>query len=427
MILRSTTLVILYFILPVLPGLLVADEVLSLKEAVTQALTQNPGLAASSARAQAMATLPDQAGALPDPRLKFGAMNVPTDTYELDQEPMTQLQVGISQAIPFPGKLGLKETAARHMSSSANDDVRENRQQLIARVKTMWWQLHYLDRALETITRNQELLRQFIQIAQTKYKVGKGLQQDVLLAQLELSKLMDRNIQFKQKRQVAEAQLNALLNEPADNVIQIPLIADITLTPIPNLQQLTELARKNRPLLAAQRNRIEGARAKLDLANMGYYPNFMLGATYGKRSFVMANGNEAADFATVMLSISLPLYAHRKQSQAVVQRSAELVQQKHTLQSRFEKVTADLARYSANFESATQRVQLFKSGIIPQARQTVASMLAGYQVNKVDFLNLVRAQITLYNYETQYWKAASEAFQARARLAATVGKENFYE
>ncbi|WP_338070343.1 TolC family protein [Bathymodiolus platifrons methanotrophic gill symbiont] len=70
---------------------------------------------------------------------------------------------------------------------------------------------------------------------------------------------------------------------------------------------------------------------------------------------------------------------------------------------------------------------LFKNGIIPQARQTVASMLAGYQVNKVDFLNLVRSQITLYNYETQYWKALSEANQALAQLTAVVGKEEIYE
>lgn len=427
MILRSYFVLVISFVLPVLPGLLVADEALSLKEAVTQALAQNPGLAASSARAEAMATMPDQAGALPDPRLRFGAMNVPTDTYELDQEPMTQLQVGISQAIPFPGKLGLKETAARHMSSSADNDVLENRQQLIARVKTMWWQLHYLDRALETTTRNKKLFRQFIQIARTKYKVGKGLQQDVLLAQLELSKLTDREIQLRQKRKAANSRLNALLNRSADRVIQITLVSDIILTAIPDVIELTELARKNRPLLLSQRNRIEGAQARLDLANMGYYPNFMLGATYGKRSFIMANGNEASDFASVMISMSLPLYGHRKQSQAITQRSAELVKQKHTLQNRFENVTADLSRYSADFESASQRVLLFKSGIIPQARQTVASMLAGYQVNKVDFLNLVRAQITLYNYETQYWKAASEAFQARARLAATAGKENFYE
>ncbi|MGZ5053150.1 MAG: TolC family protein, partial [Methylobacter sp.] len=70
---------------------------------------------------------------------------------------------------------------------------------------------------------------------------------------------------------------------------------------------------------------------------------------------------------------------------------------------------------------------LFETGIVPQARQTVASMLAGYQVNKVDFLNLVRSQITLFEYETQYWKAFTEANQALAQLSSAVGKEEIYE
>jgi len=78
-------------------------------------------------------------------------------------------------------------------------------------------------------------------------------------------------------------------------------------------------------------------------------------------------------------------------------------------------------------EDYTYKVLLFKTGIIPQARQTVASMLTGYQVNKVDFLNLLRSQITLFNYETQYWKALTEANQALAQLSAVVGKDDIYE
>ena len=81
----------------------------------------------------------------------------------------------------------------------------------------------------------------------------------------------------------------------------------------------------------------------------------------------------------------------------------------------------------ADYERAREQFILFKSGIIPQARQTVASMLAGYQVNKVDFLNLIRSQITLFNHETKYWRALAEAKQSLAKLIAAVGKEGVYE
>ncbi len=125
--------------------------------------------------------------------------------------------------------------------------------------------------------------------------------------------------------------------------------------------------------------------------------------------------------------MNVPIFAATKQRKAVNQRSSELMQQRYALQDQWNKVRAEISTAYSDFHQAKNQVVLFKSGIIPQAQQTVASMLAGYQVNKVDFLNLVRSQITLYNYETQYWKALTEANQALAQLTAVVGKEEIYE
>ena len=121
--------------------------------------------------------------------------------------------------------------------------------------------------------------------------------------------------------------------------------------------------------------------------------------------------------------MSLPIYAGRKQDKAAEQRASELLQKQYALQDELGEVKAEITAALADYQRAGEQVQLFRTGILPQARQSVASMLAGYQVNKVDFLNLVRAQITLYNYETQYWKSFSEANQALARLGAAVGEE----
>ncbi len=99
------------------------------------------------------------------------------------------------------------------------------------------------------------------------------------------------------------------------------------------------------------------------------------------------------------------------------------MQKQNALQDEWNKVQAEISAALADYHRASEQVQLFRTGIIPQARQSVASMLSGYQVSKVDFLNLVNAQITLYNFETQYWNALSEANQALARLDAAVGEE----
>jgi len=399
------------------------DSPLSLEEAVSTAIQGNPGLAEMQARADAMAAIPSQAGSLADPMVSFTALNFPVDTFSRDQEPMTQLVFGIEQSLPFPGKLALKERAAEFDADAAVSNVEEARLRLILNVKQTWWKIFYLDRALETVTRNQDLLRQFVQIAQTKYTVGEGLQQEVLLAQVELSRLLDRQVQLQGMRGEQAARLNALLARGAGTPVVLPGdVNDVLARPQPEAKLYT-LAEASRPLLAQRRQELEAARTRRDFAERDRYPDFSLGASYGFRQGENPDGSSRPDFASLRLGMSLPLYAGGKQNKAVDQRTSELLQKQYSLQDEWNKVQAEIAAALADYQRAHEQVQLYKTGIIPQARQSVASMLSGYQVNKVDFLNLVRAQVTLYDYETQYWKSFSEANQALARLAAAVGGE----
>ena len=400
-----------------------STNTLALEDAVAMAIQGNPELAGMQARAGGFAAIPSQAGALPDPMLSLNALNLPTDTFDRDQEPMTQLQVGIEQSLPFPGKLELKERAAEFDADAATSNVDETRLRLVHNVKQGWWQIYYLDRALDIVSRNQDLLRQFVQIAQTKYTVGEGLQQEVLLAQVELSRLFDRQIELQGLRRQQVARLNALLDRPVNTPVLLPKqLAEDLVGILPEPQLITR-AEASRPLLVQRRQEVEAARTRRDFARRDRYPDFKLGAAYGFRDGQNPDGSSRADFASIRLGVSLPLYAGRKQDKAVDQRASELLQRQFALQDELGKVRAEISAALADYQRASEQVQLYKTGIIPQARQSVASMLSGYQVNKVDFLNLVRAQITLYSYETQYWKSFSEANQALARLSAAVGEE----
>ncbi len=407
----------------------ITSEVLTLNHALARVQAENPGLAEMQARAEAMAAIPSQVGSLPDPIVSFNTLNLPTDTFDVDQEAMTQLQFGISQQIPYPGKLALKESIAAHIANAANSSVDETRLQLIRDVKTLWWRLFFIDRSIDVVEINKTLLRQFIEIAQTKYKVGQGLQQDVLLAQLELSKLIDRKIQLVSTRKQGSARLNALLNLPTDKAIQLPALTEIDVA-LPALQTASEILQQtqdNRPALAEQRLLIDAATARQQLAKRDLLPDFTVGASYGFRQGNDPTGNSRSDLLTVKVAVNMPIFADRKQRMAISQRHSEVKQQQYALQDQWLAIQADITSTIADYDRTRQQVSLFKTGVIPQARQTVASMLAGYQVNKVDFLNLVRAQITLYNYETNLWQTISEGQSALAKLIATVGQETIYE
>ena len=396
---------------------------LSMTEAVELALANNPGLAAANAATQASRHIPPQAGSLPDPVISLQAMNLPVDSFSTTQENMTQMQLGVSQKLPFPGKLALRERSASLAALASGHDEAEARLQLARSVRGSWWSLFYLERANVIVGRNQELLRQFIRIAESKYKLGKGLQQDVLLAQLELSKLLDRQLQLSGTIQREKARLNALLGRASDTPLELPETTPKMLPETPPETELLAEALASRPWLAGQRATIEAAEAEVELAGMGHYPDFTVAAAYGFRQGINpVNRQSRPDLATAMLSFNVPLFADSKQKRLLDQRKAERLKAGYRLEDMRHAVEVEVSQALADYTRSAKQARLFEEGIIPQASQTVASMLAGYQVGKVDFLNLVNAQITLYNYETLYWRSLTEANQALASLDAAIGR-----
>ncbi len=393
---------------------------LALDKAVALALSGNPGLAAMQARARALAEVPSQVGTLPDPTLSFGLLSVPTDTWSLSQEAMTQSQIGIGFTLPFPGKLSLREQVAELEAETANNDVEEKRLVLVRSVRSVWWNLFYLDHALAIVQRNRSLLRKFATIAESKYKTGLGMQSDVLLAQVELSKLLDVEIALQANRRSQASALNALLGRSANIEIMLPQQASEALPPAPDSARLIRLAQDSRPLIVSRRNSLAAANGRTQLAEKDYFPDLRVGASYGARRDA-PNGVSRANLASLTLNLNLPLFAGSRQGKAVSQRRAEAQKEEYNLQDATLQVENEIEQATAAYLAAREQASLYKSGIIPQASQTAAAMLASYQVNKVDFLNLVRAQINLYNDENQYWKNLSAGWQAWARLESAVG------
>lgn len=411
------------------PAISLRETPLVIEAAIARTIANNPSLAEMRSRYEALSEIPSQRGTLPDPVLALNAMNFPTDTFNVGQEAMTQNQVGLRQVLPFPGKLSLAKAASEFEARAAGSSVEEMQLLLVRNTKSSWWQLFYLDRTLDVIQSNQDLLRQFVQVARTKYEVGDGLQQDTLLAQLELSKLIEQEIRLIAVRRNQAIQLNVLMDVSPGEVIVMPVNVSMDLPTLDNESLLYSRAQDVRPVLEQEENSIGAAQARLDLAKKQYYPDFKLGVTYGDRSGdnPLPRGGARSDFLSVMFSVNLPLYHKRKLDRAVSQRRLELRQSNDALRNQWGVVRSEIARASTDYQEARELFDLFKTGIIPQARQTVSSMLAGYQVSEVDFLNLVRSQVTLLNYEVQYWKTLTDANQALARVIAAVGEDDVIE
>lgn len=399
-----------------------AEEKPSLSLYIEEALAKNPGLEAMAQKVLAAEKSVPQAGALPDPKITLGLMNLPINSFSFDREPMTGKQIGVSQMLPFPGKLALKKDMSELEVKAVMFQQKELINRIIFMTKEAYYDLYTADRAIETVEKNIGLMKQIIGAVETKYATGTGLQQDLFRAQVELIKLEDDLLMWRQKRRVFAVRMNEILNRPENTTIEkIPEIIETFGKEEPEL--VREQIENKRPLLLAWKEKIRAAEAAIRLAQRELWPDITVNAVYSQRDNLKV-GLEMTDFISVSLSLDIPLYFKNKQNQKIAARKLEHKALKADYQSLLNRVLSEAESLKTELVRNRKRVELYKNGIIPQASLSFQSAQAGYRVGKVDFLNVVDNWMRLFNYELQYQSALADFLKTRAELDFVSGKES---
>jgi outer membrane protein TolC len=392
----------------------------NLPQLITTALANNPELKASDARWQMYRAKIAQARSFEDPMLMLKLQNgVVTDPFNFQKDPMTQKVIGITQQIPFWGKRGLKGEVAAREADSYRWSLEERRVELTRMVKEAWYQLYYIDKSIGIVTKNIRILDDFITLAETKYSVSQGSQTDILKAQVERSKLLDIRITLEQQRRTAQANLNTLLYRPAE--IPVGTIPDFSITPLALTDKdLRELAYANRPMIKSLTAQVGKGEAGLKLADKEFYPDFNVSLEYMQRDPVMGTGGD--DMYALGLTFNLPVNRERRHA-AVAEAHAGISMAHEELNNLRNSINFGISDLLAQLDRRKKLVDLYKTGIIPQASQTLESATINYRVNKVDFLTVLDSQMTLFNYERELYDSLADYQIKRAQLEALVGKE----
>jgi outer membrane protein, heavy metal efflux system len=392
------------------------ESPVALKYLVEQALERNPEIQSMARSFDMMRARIPQAKALPDPMLEVGYMGniVPIPPFDIQKgDPSSARMFSFSQELPFPGKLALKSQMASAETESEWWKYEQTRLNVIAEVKDAYFDLFYLIKGIETVTKNKDLLEKFARIAEAKYAVGKGIQQDVLKAQVEISKLIEQLTMLEQRRDAVIARLNSLLYRDPEFPIGTP--EEIKPQGLPqSLTGLKELALANYPTLKLQRRRIDREQLNVRLAEKDFYPDFSVKFTYQNRP-------DMPEMYGVSVGVKIPLYFWQKQRPAV----AEAAAGKAAEQKRLENLTTILFfklkdKYLAAM-TADRLVSLYGTTIIPQSSLSLESAIAGYEVGTVDFLTLLDNIVTLLNYELSYYEQLSNEEKAVAAMEPLVG------
>jgi len=387
---------------------------------VATAVANNPELKSTQSRWQMFVSKSRQTGALDDPMFMFKLQNmVARYPVAFDKDPQTAKVIGISQQLPFWGKRALKQEVAQHEAESYKWALEERKLELTRMVKETYYQLYAVDKSLEIVEKNLQILTDFTTIAESKYSVGQGVQQDIYKAGLEKSKMLDLQITLRQQRKSLEANMNYLLYRP--DATPIGRIADYEL-PKQSLsaQQLKETAYEKRPQIKSLTSLTNKGQASRRLAQKEFYPDFNLFFEYMFREESM--NDPGYNMFTVGFTFNLPLQRERRQAM-VAEASSETTMSQEELNALKNSIGYSVNDLLAQMERRRKLVELYQGGIIPQAEQSLESAVISYKVNKVDFLTLLDGRVNLFNYERELYESLAEYMMKLAQLEAVIGTD----
>ncbi|HHC71650.1 MAG TPA: TolC family protein [Thiotrichales bacterium] len=331
---------------------------------------------------------------LPDPRLKLGLANFPTDTFSFTQEPMTQLVVGVQQRFPRGESRRIRGERRQVQAAEQRARLAERRRKVRQETRKAWWELVYWLRAEKVLEANRGLFRQMVEVTEYQYGAGRHNQQDVVRAQLELSRLEDRLAKVRQEQDRARAVLARWIGDAAarraladDHPDEVSL---------PALEVLVERLPAH-PLLKAEQARIEAARKGVELAEQAYRPGWMLDVSYGLRGGENRDGSARSDFLSAAVMVDLPLFTANRQDRKVTAARRRVAAAQSVRDDRLRELKRMLESQYASWLRINERLTLYRERLVPETAQNAIASLEAYQNDNADFTTLLRARITELN------------------------------
>lgn len=400
------------------PGARDIETTPSLEAVEAYALAHSPAVLAAERANEAAARRVPQARAYEDPMV----------TYLPDTGNMAETRagpqgagVGVSQAIPFPGKLTLRGAIAAEGAAGASERLRATRQEVLRQVRMRYADYYLAVRSLAVNREVATLARQFASIADANYRVGRAALADVILAREEVSRLLADEVTFEGARDAAVGALNAILDRPPRAPLAPP--EELAVREVGrSLAELLDEAARRRPELRAQDHAVEASRRALTLAEMDYLPNFRIGGQYtsvdgGTNPTFAKDGH---DVWMASLGVSLPIWIDRIRAK-VGERRAELRRSEAQRRDLENRVFDGVQRAYEEVRVAARTEAIYRTTLIPQTDERVAAARAGYQTGIVDFLTLIDSLKSLERVRLERHRAVRAYERSLAELERAVG------
>jgi outer membrane protein TolC len=394
-----------------------SGAIISLADLLTEVERNNPQIQAARQDWQAAKQVPSQVSTLPDPQFSVQQVNVgsPRPFAGYTNSDFAYVGLGVSQDIPYPGKLRLKGEIAKRDADVVQQQFESIRRSVLAGVKSAYFELAYLSKTLGILESDGELLQQVEKAADARYRSGMGNQQDLLRAQLEQTKLLREITMHHLEVAKAQAQIKQFLNRSQSS----PDIetAELPDTPLPNtFEELLSATKAQNPEISGSEKMVERQKLQVALAHKDFYPDFNVQYTWQR--------TDPAQFhAYYMLSVGVrvPIYRSRKQRPELAQAEAELDRSRSESDAQSQQVSFELRTEYETAQKIAELLKIYREGLLPQARAGFQAGIAAYQNNRQDFQALLASFLDVLRLDEEYWKSIAERETALARLEQLTG------
>ncbi len=389
---------------------------LVLDSLVAEALRNNPQLRAARYQTRAAEARIDQVTSWNPPEIGFEFFRTPIQSFPNPAKNSMENDYFIQQMFPFPGKLSSKGMAAGNNAKMVGEGYRALERRVIQELKSAYYKLYLVQRKIEVNAENQDLMRRFVDIASRQYEVGLGKQPDILRAQTELSTLITDGLNLQSEKTVVESMLNTLLSRPANAAVGV--VPEIEAS-IPNwtFEQLSPLARENRPEIRAMNFNVEMNKAELSGSQKEYFPDLMVRVMY--KNMIMTTD----DFWSAMVGISIPIapWASGKVVSKVDENELNVRQAEEEFENMKNMTLFQVQDALVNVQTNQNVVRLYRTTVVPQAEQTLQSTVSAYQTGKTEFLMVIDAYRTLLRSRLDQYTAVMNFMASQAQLEQAVG------
>ncbi|GHE89292.1 TolC family protein [Thalassotalea profundi] len=393
---------------------------LSFSRAIKLAQQNDPWLTGNIHQQRATESMSVATNTLPDPKITISLANLPTNGYDLAQEGMTQVKVGIAQVFPRGDSLSIKRQQLSIQSETFPFQRQEREAKIALTVGSLWLDAYNIQKSISLVEKNKTLFQQLVQITESAYSsvLANTQQQDIISAQIELTRIEERLVQLQQERSNIEGKLlqwiaEDSLNETSqsNNLFNITLsqtLPEIALT-IPksvllqNNDQAENLVQyfSNHPAIIAIDKKVNATKKGIELAQQKYKPEWGISASYGYRQDDPM-GNSRADLFSLGVTFDLPIFTENKQDKEV--QSAiyltEAIKTEKTLLIR--QLVGAFSSAKGRLHHIKNRQELYQAKLLPQVIDQAKVSLNAYSNNDGGFTAVIRAHIAVLNAEIDH-------------------------